>query len=188
MKNHYVVLVDMVLFIVLRIEQRTRSMRWRYSAHPTIQSTLSKCGKRNMNTYKEFWEKHGEEYQSWFYSLPKQKLRRFFQLARTEIMERLQQELPIPAGVWSRLRKCSAPFTASFWGFGFELFCASMKRLRRASRWTRSARRPLRTAASSRGSGPRPTSRWTATNGSRRSQWSEGSATLHRKCLAKKHN
>lgn len=48
--------------------------------------------KRNMHTYREFWEKHGEMYQSWFYSLPKQKLRRFFQLARTEIMERLVQE------------------------------------------------------------------------------------------------
>lgn len=47
--------------------------------------------KRNMKTFKSFWEEHGENYESWFYELPKQTLRRFFQLARTEIMERLQQ-------------------------------------------------------------------------------------------------
>ena len=48
--------------------------------------------KRNMKTYSSFWEKHEKEYQLWFYQLPKQKLCRIFQLARTEIMERLQQQ------------------------------------------------------------------------------------------------
>ena len=48
--------------------------------------------KRNMNTYKSFWEEHGEQYKSWFQELAKQKLGRFFQLARTEVIERLQQQ------------------------------------------------------------------------------------------------
>mmetsp|Transcript_17185 Transcript_17185/g.35295 ORF Transcript_17185/g.35295 Transcript_17185/m.35295 type:complete len:279 (-) Transcript_17185:137-973(-) len=48
--------------------------------------------KKNMVLYKTFWEEHGEEYQSWFHELTKQKLCRYFQLARTEVTERLQHQ------------------------------------------------------------------------------------------------
>jgi len=48
--------------------------------------------KRNMKTYHSFWEEHAKKLQPWFYQLPKQKLCSIFQLARTEIMERLQQQ------------------------------------------------------------------------------------------------
>jgi len=46
--------------------------------------------KGNMKLYKSFWDDYGEKYQSWFQELSKQRLCRFFQLARTEVMERLQ--------------------------------------------------------------------------------------------------
>eukprot|EP00539_Tryblionella_compressa_P019630 CAMPEP_0178875218 /NCGR_PEP_ID=MMETSP0747-20121128/9631_1 /TAXON_ID=913974 /ORGANISM="Nitzschia punctata, Strain CCMP561" /LENGTH=295 /DNA_ID=CAMNT_0020542667 /DNA_START=195 /DNA_END=1078 /DNA_ORIENTATION=+ len=48
--------------------------------------------KKSMKTYKKFWDTHGEDYEVWFYQLSKQQLRRWFQLPRTEIMERLQQQ------------------------------------------------------------------------------------------------
>mmetsp|Transcript_9510 Transcript_9510/g.23084 ORF Transcript_9510/g.23084 Transcript_9510/m.23084 type:complete len:280 (+) Transcript_9510:304-1143(+) len=48
--------------------------------------------KQNMTNYKSFWDEHGDEYQSWFYELSTQKLCRYFQLARTEVMERLQHQ------------------------------------------------------------------------------------------------
>mmetsp|Transcript_18088 Transcript_18088/g.44996 ORF Transcript_18088/g.44996 Transcript_18088/m.44996 type:complete len:272 (+) Transcript_18088:53-868(+) len=48
--------------------------------------------KRNMVNYKSFWEDHGDAYKEWFQELPKKRLCRFFQLARTEVMERLQQQ------------------------------------------------------------------------------------------------
>ena len=48
--------------------------------------------KRNMVSYKSFWEDHGDGYKEWFQELPKKRLRRFFQLARTEVTERLQQQ------------------------------------------------------------------------------------------------
>lgn len=48
--------------------------------------------KKNMTTYKSFWEDHGEEYQHWFHELSARKLCRYFQLARTEVMERLQHQ------------------------------------------------------------------------------------------------
>jgi hypothetical protein len=48
--------------------------------------------KRNMKTYKSFWDDHGEDYQSWFQEMSRQRLCRFFQLARTEVVERLQHQ------------------------------------------------------------------------------------------------
>lgn len=48
--------------------------------------------KKNMTDYKSFWEDHGEDYRVWFQELSKKRLCRFFQLARTEVMERLQQQ------------------------------------------------------------------------------------------------
>lgn len=48
--------------------------------------------KRNMKMYSSFWEEHGEKYESWFQELSMQRICRFFQLARTEVMERLQQQ------------------------------------------------------------------------------------------------
>jgi hypothetical protein len=48
--------------------------------------------KRTMNKYKHFWEEHAEAYEEWFYQLSNQELCRYFQLPRTEILERLQQE------------------------------------------------------------------------------------------------
>ena len=48
--------------------------------------------KGNMKAYKFFWEEHGEEYQSWFQELSKKRLCRYFQLARNEVMERLQHQ------------------------------------------------------------------------------------------------
>ena len=48
--------------------------------------------KKNMKDYKSFWDDHGESYRIWFQELTKKRLCRFFQLARTEVMERLQQQ------------------------------------------------------------------------------------------------
>ena len=48
--------------------------------------------KKNMKDYKSFWDDHGESYGIWFQELSKKRLCRFFQLARTEVMERLQQQ------------------------------------------------------------------------------------------------
>jgi hypothetical protein len=48
--------------------------------------------KKDMKEYKKFWDEHGEAYAGWFYDLPKQKLCRYFQLPRTEVMDRLQQQ------------------------------------------------------------------------------------------------
>jgi hypothetical protein len=48
--------------------------------------------KRTMKQYKQFWEEHGEAYEQWFYQQSKSELCRYFQLPRTEILERLQQD------------------------------------------------------------------------------------------------
>lgn len=48
--------------------------------------------KKNMKDYAKFWNDHGAAYEAWFYQLPKTKLCRLFQLPRTEVMERLQQQ------------------------------------------------------------------------------------------------
>lgn len=48
--------------------------------------------KKNMKEYKSFWEEYGDHYQSWFHGLTQLQLCRFFQLARTEVMERLQHK------------------------------------------------------------------------------------------------
>ncbi|KAG7343142.1 hypothetical protein IV203_021087 [Nitzschia inconspicua] len=48
--------------------------------------------KGTMKMYKQFWNEHGEAFEVWFMRLPKESLCRYFQLPRTEILERLQQE------------------------------------------------------------------------------------------------
>ena len=48
--------------------------------------------KKTMKEYAQFWKEHGAAYEAWFYELPKTKLRRWFQLPRTEVMEQLQQQ------------------------------------------------------------------------------------------------
>jgi hypothetical protein len=48
--------------------------------------------KKNMNHYRDFWEEHGENYQEWFRNLPVSRLRRIFQLPRSEIVERLKTQ------------------------------------------------------------------------------------------------
>ena len=48
--------------------------------------------KKNMKIYKSFWEDYGDRYQAWFHELSRLKIRRFFQLARTEVVERLQHQ------------------------------------------------------------------------------------------------
>jgi len=48
--------------------------------------------KKNMSHYRSFWEDHGEKYQDWFRSIPTSKLRRLFQLPRSEIVERLKTQ------------------------------------------------------------------------------------------------
>ncbi|KAL3919995.1 MAG: hypothetical protein SGILL_003477 [Bacillariaceae sp.] len=50
------------------------------------------CKKKLMPLYKEFWEEHADSYKEWFLLLEKRQLCRFFQLARTECLDRLQQE------------------------------------------------------------------------------------------------
>jgi hypothetical protein len=48
--------------------------------------------KKTMKTYKRFWEDHGEQYEPWLLEQTKQQLCRWFQLPRTECLDRLQQE------------------------------------------------------------------------------------------------
>lgn len=48
--------------------------------------------KRQMATYMTFWNDHGVAFGSWFLQLPKSRMARFFQLPRTEVTERLQQQ------------------------------------------------------------------------------------------------
>lgn len=47
--------------------------------------------KSRMKVYANFWAEHGDGYESWFLSLPTEKLRKWFQLPRTEIVARLEQ-------------------------------------------------------------------------------------------------
>lgn len=48
--------------------------------------------KKNMIKYREFWEQHNEGYEAWFLDLPTERLRRLFQLPRSEIVERLKTQ------------------------------------------------------------------------------------------------
>jgi hypothetical protein len=48
--------------------------------------------KRTMKKYQQFWQEHGKAFSAWFLEQSKQQLCRYFQLPRTEILERLQQE------------------------------------------------------------------------------------------------
>ena len=48
--------------------------------------------KKNMSHYRDFWNEHVAEYREWFLSLPTPKLRRLFQLPRSEIVERLKTQ------------------------------------------------------------------------------------------------
>lgn len=48
--------------------------------------------KKNMSHYRDFWAEKELEYQDWFKNLPATKLRRIFQLPRSEIVERLKTQ------------------------------------------------------------------------------------------------
>lgn len=48
--------------------------------------------KKKMPHYRDFWKEHGEEFQEWFRNSPSSKLRRLFQLPRSEIVERLKTQ------------------------------------------------------------------------------------------------
>jgi hypothetical protein len=48
--------------------------------------------KSNMKVYRDFWKEHGEDYEAWFSELPPARLRTLFQLPRSEIVERLNQQ------------------------------------------------------------------------------------------------
>jgi hypothetical protein len=48
--------------------------------------------KKKMKEYKDFWNNHGENFESWFQAQPAKKLRKCFQLPRQEVLERLKQQ------------------------------------------------------------------------------------------------
>ncbi len=48
--------------------------------------------KKHMGHYRDFWTEHDEDYQEWFRNMPSSKLRRLFQLPRSEIVERLKTQ------------------------------------------------------------------------------------------------
>eukprot|EP00934_Nitzschia_sp_Nitz4_P001121 Nitzschia sp. Nitz4//scaffold10_size219509//72090//72806//NITZ4_001416-RA/size219509-processed-gene-0.232-mRNA-1//1//CDS//3329532884//1121//frame0 len=48
--------------------------------------------KKSMGHYREFWKEHESGYVEWFKGLPAPKLRRLFQLPRTEIFEQIKSQ------------------------------------------------------------------------------------------------
>lgn len=48
--------------------------------------------KGSMKEYKQFWTDHGENFEIWFLAQPIEKLRKWFQLPRQEVLERLKQQ------------------------------------------------------------------------------------------------